>query len=139
MFLIIAPAIGYPLSWAQTPRLLEVILPVFFGYLGSATHFIFQADLDKPDLEIGVKASLLTLIIKGPIFIFTMSTIAVIYAFGYSNRIGGPPGDGMSLDQLAASLAAIIGLLAVTTSVAVSYLFSLGEQIPKAQSETKSV
>jgi hypothetical protein len=42
VFFIIAPAFGFPLTFGQARGLLEIILPVFLGYLGSASHFVFS-------------------------------------------------------------------------------------------------
>jgi hypothetical protein len=45
VFLMIAPYGGFVFDEKQKEnvRLIEVVLPIFFGYLGSASHFIFNA------------------------------------------------------------------------------------------------
>lgn len=68
---------------------------------------------------------LLGLLIKGPIIIFAVASIAILFAFGYSNRHGAAQDSGMNVDQLAWSFTAALGILAASSSVAVSYLFSL--------------
>jgi hypothetical protein len=123
-FFLIAPAIGYPLTFEQSMRLQEINLPVFLGYLGSAAHFIFRSSArteSNPSLR---SNSLVALLVKGPVIIFGVATGSAIIAFGFTNRSGAQPGSGMSTDVLAAVLSAALGILAVTTSVAVSYLFS---------------
>jgi len=50
----------------------------------------------------------------------------VLFAFGYSNRASAPQDSGMSVDSLAWAITAALGILTASTSVAVSYLFSLG-------------
>jgi len=44
-FLILAPALGMPFNPGRNEniRLIEIIVPVFFGYLGSAAHFVFHS------------------------------------------------------------------------------------------------
>ena len=123
LFLILAPAFGYPLDWDQVPRLFEVILPVFLGYLGSASHFAFRRPPAIPAVQT-FREDLGALLVKGPIVVFSVAVVALGIAFGYSNRRTASLGSGMSVDRLAGPLAAILGLLTVRTNVAVSYLFS---------------
>lgn len=139
LFLVLGPALGYPLDWDQIPRLFEIILPVFLGYLGSASHFVFRGQAPAANEAIAQRndgidqrASLLGVIVRGPIIVFSVAIVAVAFAFGYSNRVNAAPGSGMSIDQLAASITALLGILAVTTNVAVSYLFSLGGRVGRS-------
>ena len=44
VFFIVAPAFNFPLSFGEAIRLLEIVAPVFLGYLGSATQFLFLKD-----------------------------------------------------------------------------------------------
>jgi len=53
LFVILAPVLGYPLTWDQALRIVELIVPVFFGYLGTGTHFLFGAG-DQPDRAVRV-------------------------------------------------------------------------------------
>ena len=124
VFYLIAPACGYPLTYDQTPRIFEVILPLFLGYIGTATHFLFHQGTRRA-APITVSSPLLRLIIQGPIYVFAFGWLAVTIAFGLSNRVEAASGSGMSIDQMAAFLTSLLGLLAVSTGVAVSYLFSL--------------
>jgi hypothetical protein len=128
VFFLVAPAVGYPLTWDQSSRVFEIILPVFLGYLGSATHFLFHGGQNPRSIELKDESGMLGLLIQGPLWVFGIATVALIFAFGYTNRGSAPSGSGMSVDALAGSFTAVIGLLAVTTNVAVSYLFSLGER-----------
>lgn len=127
-FFLLAPVVGYPLSLEQTPRLLEIITPVFLGYIGNATYFVFgkRATTRKPPLR-GSK-ELMTLLLKGPICVFGIGVLAAVVAFGYSNRAGATQGTGMSVDTLAGAISGALALLTVTTNVIASYLFSTGEQ-----------
>ena len=124
IFFIIAPALNYPLSYDQTPRIFEVILPVFIGYIGTATHFFFHNPAEQQQSAV-VPKGMLSLLIKGPIYVFGCGAVALIAVFGFSNRAAAPGGSGMSIDQFSAFLTSLLGLLAVSTGVAVPYLFSL--------------
>jgi hypothetical protein len=42
VFFLLAPVSGYPLEIAQAQGIFQIVLPVFLGYLGSATHFVFK-------------------------------------------------------------------------------------------------
>lgn len=121
VFLVVCPAFGYPLEWPKNLDLLQIISPVFLGYLGSASHFIFMA----PAPVVTADNRYLGLLIKGPLTIYTVVVLAAIVAFGYSNRVGAPIGANMSVDNLTNTLSAALGVLAVTTGVISSYLFAV--------------
>lgn len=129
VFLFIAPAFGYPLSYPKNIDLLQIISPVFLGYLGSASHFIFQT----PSPTINAQNQYLGLLLKGPIAIYIMAVISAFAAFGYSNRVGAAIGSGMSTDNLATALTLCLSLLAVTTGVLSSYLFVTPDKLKLAQ------
>jgi hypothetical protein len=123
LFLTVAPAFGFPLVYPQNLGLLEIISPVFLGYLGSATNFVFA----NPRSVVRVQTQFLGYLAVGPILIYALVVIAAFAAFGYSNRVGAPIGSGMSRDDLATALSAALGLLAVTTGVIISNLFVASE------------
>lgn len=127
-FFLVAPALGYPLTFEQALRLLEIVTPVFLGYLGSATYFIFGRNGSVQDIAIRGPKELFALLMKGPLYVFGIAMLAAIFAFGYSNASFAPAGSGMTVDLLAGSIAGALGLLAVTTNVIVSYLFSSRER-----------
>lgn len=126
LFFFTAPTLGFPLTFEQAVRLLEIVLPVFFGYLGSATHFLFRTGRPTELAQASSSSKLLGLLVRGPVIIFGLATFSAIFAFGFSNRRGAAPGEGMSVDALAAALSATLGLLAVSTNIIVSYLFPPG-------------
>src|SRR6266849_9240050 len=126
-FLVAAPPLGYPLGWDQSQRIIEILLPVFLGYVGTATHFVFHTRNQDQELQLGSRAPLLGLIIRGPIVVFVSACVVILFAFGYSNRANAIQGEGMSVDQLAWAFTAALGILSVSTGVAVSYLFSLSD------------
>jgi len=133
LFYVVAPAFGYPLEYDQSIRLAQINTPVFLGYLGSATRFLFSGDSDRARIIKAELAPLLGMLVVGPILIFVLSTIACLVAFGWTNRQSAPPGFGLSVDNLSIFLTVILGLLAVTTGVVVSYLFSIADTNPASQ------
>jgi len=121
IFFLIAPAVGYPIEYEHSIRLLQISTPVFLGYLGAASRFVFQRH--KATDQVVISNPLLGTLIRGPFIVFGLASIAALCAFGYSNRLNAPPGVGMSVDTLATAVTTALGLLAVTTNVAVSALF----------------
>jgi hypothetical protein len=124
LFYIMSPILGYPLEFDQAIRLIQINTPIFLGFLGSATQFLFTGDKTRARLIDEHLQPLLRILVVGPIAVFAVATIACLVAFGVSNRQSAAAGQGMSVDSLSVLLTAILGLLAVTTSVIVSYLFS---------------
>ena len=100
-------------------------MPVFLGYLGSAVHFVFRNPKESSESKLHPDRQLLGLLIRGPVIVFGLATVAALVAFGAANRRNGPPGSGIGLDTLASILAVVIGLLSATTGAAVSYLFDV--------------
>lgn len=121
VFVTLAPAFGYPLEFSQGVRIGEIVLPVFLGYLGTASHFIFARASD-PHVK-HKNLPLLQLLVRGPIAIFAIVISCALFAFGFTNRDGASPGTGMTVDSLAAAVSTSLALLAVTTGVLVTYLF----------------
>ena len=120
LFLLIAPAFGFPLPFPKNLDVLQSAGPVFLGYLGASSHYIFRESAK----ETFVRSKFLGPIVIGPLLIYLLLVSAVLVAFGYSNRVGAALGGGMSFDNLNRSLSIILGLLAVTTGVITSYLFA---------------
>ena len=123
VFFLLAPALGYPLAWEQSIRLIELIVPVFVGYLGAAAHYIFQST--SGSTKVAPMPELASLVTFGPLLVFLIGSGVVLFVFGYTNRSSAFPGTGMNIDVLSAIFTALLGLLTVTTSVAISYFFSL--------------
>jgi hypothetical protein len=128
LFLLVAPTVGFPLPYPKNLDLLQIVSPVFLGYLGSAAHFIFQ----NPTPAVPVQNRFLGLLVKGPLVIYVLAAGASLAAFGYANRVGTAVGAGMSVDNLATALSLSLGVLAVTTGVVSSYLFVAPNQANQA-------
>lgn len=131
IFFLLAPALDL-LLFEQSFRLIQIVFPVFMGYLASAAHFVFSAkpaikdDDAERQAHIGRHSDLAGLLIKWPIIIFGILLATSIGAFAYTNRENATLNTGMTVDQLALVISVCLGLLAATTNVAVSYLFSVG-------------
>jgi hypothetical protein len=119
IFLFIGPSVGFPLDYTKSIQLLQIVSPVFLGYLGSATHFVFMT----PPPQVQANNQFLGPLVIGPIAIYAVAIVALFSAFWYSNRPGAPIPGGMSPDNLSTSLTIALGLLAATTSIIVSFLF----------------
>lgn len=127
LFFLIAPVTPYPLDWPGSFRILEIITPVFFGYLGLATRSLFDDRSRSEKIPQPSSPSLFTLLAVGPLVIFAIVTLALIVAFGLSNMgtvTQSKAMSAMSLDNLAAGLTAVLSLLTVTTNVIVSKVFA---------------
>jgi hypothetical protein len=135
VFFIAAPALNFPLLYDQSWRLLQIVFPVFLGYLANATHFVFAVDRGTQEdqdqdraARVGRHSDLAGLLIRWPIIIFGIFLVLAVAAFGYTNRRNAPVGTGMNVDLLATILSVALGLLTATTNVAVSYLFAVAEK-----------
>jgi hypothetical protein len=119
LFLIMAPPFGYPLEYPKNLNIIQIVTPVFLGYLGAATHFAFM----NPLPIVVLNNELIPMLVRGPIIIYVMVVSAALFVFGYTNRMGAPVGSGMSPDNLSTTLSIALGILSATTAVIVSYLF----------------
>ena len=118
LFFILAPVFGYKLKFDEALRMAEVVGPVFLGYIGAATRYLFQ----RQAVQTRVKSpELLAILVWGPSIIFTLITIAALVAFGVANRDSGP---GMKPETLSLILAGNVALLAVSTGVLIEHLFN---------------
>lgn len=122
VFFFVGPILGYPLEFEDARRMIEIIIPVFAAYLGSATRFLFNKDVRIRSFD-KQRESLLGLLVKGPIIVFGVALAALLIAFGASHRIAARPGTGIAVDDLAGSMVLILSLLAVTTTAVTAYLF----------------
>lgn len=132
-FFILAPVFGYPLEYPQNLRVMQIVLPVTLGYLGSMTHFLFQTRAKS--VRISAHAMpFLEILVKGPVVIFAVVSAAAIVAFGYANRRSALPGTGLSIDHLSLALTAALSLLTVCTNGVVAFLFH-ASHLPEAKVE----
>jgi hypothetical protein len=124
-FLLMAPSLGF-LNSPQNLDLLQVVGPVFLGYLGTACAFIFK----DPPLEVPVNEKFLGPLVVGPMVVYVLFVGAAFASFVYSNRPDGPPGTGISIEVLSRELSIALGVLAATTSVINANLFFAPRSAP---------
>lgn len=127
-FLIIAPIMGYPLDSSQAFQLLQVIFPLFVGYLMSAAVYIFQEEDVNLDLQ---APSLLEYLVKGPfVVVFVLMALSFL-AYGVTNwplEERGYTGDGMSFETLANLVTVFLAIHTGVTSTLVIHLFKKREK-----------
>lgn len=122
VFFVLAPALGYPLGYADSIDVLKVILPVFAGYLGAAVLFLLAnpatARNEKPNKMLG-------LLVRGPVIIFGVGMLALLVAFYLSNK-SEFDGSGMTPKTLSLFVSLLAALLAATTgAISSALLFKL--------------
>jgi hypothetical protein len=123
VFFVLAPLFGYPLDGPQIWRVLQIVSPVFVGYLGAAAQYVFaQKTAHEPSAEI-VASPLFALFIRWPIVVFAIMVTVLLIAFGLANRRVNPAPVHLGIEDLSTGLAVALGLLTVTTNVAVMRLF----------------
>ncbi|TGS71702.1 hypothetical protein EN844_01580 [Mesorhizobium sp. M3A.F.Ca.ET.201.01.1.1] len=136
LFLILAQPIGMRFDFGRQEnlRLVDIVIPTFLGYLGSASHFLFNSNRGR---EIDEQNSvMLRLLVHGPFVIFILTMFALFYAHYTSHRplaISEPRIDVMDFNTLSRYVSISLGLLAITVGVVSSYLFG---SPPKAESGT---
>lgn len=118
-FVMAPPVLNYPLTFAQATRVLQIIVPVFIGYVAIAT----RSATNSSSLETEA-TPLLRLLSRGPLYVFALAMLVIVGSFWYSNRPGSlPPGSGMSVDQLCWVVTFLMGLLSATTATIVGRAF----------------
>lgn len=122
IFFTIAPVIGfYSLSGVEW-RIPQMVIPVFVGYIASASHFMFNSG---PDAILGESANkLLRMILYGGFGLFFACSIAIITAYYLSNIPSAASNTGHSIDWLANGFTIILSMLSASTSIISSYIFS---------------
>ncbi len=128
LFLLLAQPIGMRFDYLheQNLRLIDVVLPTFLGYLGAASHFLFNANRGREVPPENVV--LLRLLIHGPFVIFIIVVVALFVSYYISHRpltTDEPRVDQMSFESLSRYLSICLGLLAATVGVISSYLFGV--------------
>ena len=122
IFFLVAPTAGFPLEFTSSLRILEIILPIFLGYIGQSIFLLLHRGTQPMDEQRLVRKSL-KLLIQGPIVIFCLALVSIIVAFGLSNRAGAPIGSGITPDGLALSVSIVTAVLTATTNAVVIFLF----------------
>lgn len=137
-FFLLAPELGYPIYDPDHYAIIRLVVPVFMGYLGLATQYVF-GDREPSNTRVSKeRMKLIRLMVRGPIYAFVVIMVVVIVAFGLSNRPGIASGDGMKPTELASIVTALLALLAATTNAAAAYLFKTEKGADNAQAPQAS-
>lgn len=139
VFLILAQPLGmrFDFGQEQNMRLIDIVLPTFFGYLGAASNFIFNASGGRQVDDENV--TMLKLLVHGPFIIFVLAVAALFFAHYVSHRplaTSEPRIDVMDFGTLSRYLSVCLALLAATVSVISGYLF--GSQPKKTNDSANS-
>lgn len=133
VFFFLAPVFGYPLLWRDSSRILELIAPVFIGYVSTAVYYAIHHAIHQTgkhsEENVPSVSRFMSLIIKGPVILFAITSVAILIAFGVLNAQTAEQGLGMSVENLAFAFTLALGLLTGTTNAVVHYLFSRESQI----------
>jgi hypothetical protein len=126
IFLLIAQPLGMRFDFGREEnlRLIDVVVPTFLGYLGAASHFIFNANRGR-EIDDQNK-SMLAILVHGPFIIFFLAICALFFAHYASHRPlldSEPRIDVMEFSTLSRYLSILLWLLAATVGVVSSYLF----------------
>jgi hypothetical protein len=117
-FITAHPLFHYPLQGEEGWDIAQISLPVFLGFLGSAAQFAVNGDATPQR-----SSPMLTTLVVGPVTLYVLVLVALLAAFGWGNRQGVADGGAMSPDLLKTIYSALLGLVAVTSSIASTLLF----------------
>jgi ABC-type dipeptide/oligopeptide/nickel transport system permease component len=120
---IIAPATRFPLSFEQALSVLQIVFPLFLGYLASAVVFVTKQDKKASE----VMSGFLRVLITWPFYVVALLSFAIFFAFGVSNWPSetANTGHGMSFDTMSSLISLVLGIHTATTSALIAYLFKL--------------
>ncbi|MBR0799072.1 hypothetical protein JQ615_27160 [Bradyrhizobium jicamae] len=126
VFLILAQPLGMRFDYGKQEnlQLIDIVLPTFFGYLGAASHFLFNANRGREIDDQNV--TMLRIMIHGPFIIFILAVASLFYAHNVSLRpllATEPRIDPMEFTDLSRYLSVCLALLAATVGIISSYLF----------------
>ncbi|MBY3074814.1 hypothetical protein HFO71_31380 [Rhizobium laguerreae] len=124
---IVGPALRYPLAFDQSIQLLQIVFPLFLGYLSTAIVFMFEGTDAPPAIA---TPELLGLLTKGPFVAASIMSLALFVAFWIANSTdsGSALSDSMSFETFSSIFSLVIGIYTATTSALVAYLFKKERQ-----------
>ena len=135
--LILAQPLGLRFDYGaqQNLQLIDIVLPTFFGYLGAASHFLFNANRGR---EIDAQnAAMLKVLIHGPFVVFIAAVISLFIAHQTSlvpRDVILPRVEPMEFTSFSRYLAVCLALLTATVGIISSYLFGAP---PRAEEQSK--
>src|SRR4051812_24438168 len=79
--LILAQPLGLPFDYGKQEnlRLMDIVLPTFLGYLGAASHFVFNGNRGR-DVD-DRNAGMMMILIHGPFAIFGLGLCALFFTY----------------------------------------------------------
>jgi hypothetical protein len=125
-FLLVAPVTRYPLAFDQAISVLQVIMPLFVGYLSTAIVFVTTMRAPTHKGPKGEFNSLLVVLIKGPLYLVAGLLAVSFVVFGASNwPTEGSPTSGFEFGLLSNLISFILSISSATTSALVAWLFKV--------------
>lgn len=119
-FLIVSPLL-IQIESQDTYRLVQIVFPVFAGYLGSAVLYLFQGARSEVTVA---DPTLLKYIVYGSFSIFWFLDVAV-FGFFYLSNMPEIKIKGMQLGELANYLTLLIAFMNVTIGAMTAFLFNV--------------
>ncbi len=126
LFFVLAPALDYPLEPDQGWAIAQVSVPVFVGYLGTATQFALLPER-AADKE---PRPMLAMVVLGSLAIYAVGAVTILFAFWLTNRVAAPIDTGMSTKTLSTVLTSLLGVLTVVGNIAVAQMFKRQDDRP---------
>lgn len=108
---------------AESFQIAQLIVPVFFGYLGSCVSFIFTPTPANPKVN---NEFLLKVMVYGPFVFFWIASIAFILNFYFSNLKG--HSTLVRFETLSQQFTFLLSFMTLTTGALIVYLFGKKEE-----------
>lgn len=103
---------------SESFQIAQLIVPVFFGYLGSCVYFIFAPSPANPRVN---NEFLLTVMVYGPFIFFWVASIAFVLNFYFSNMKG--HSTLVRFETLSQQFTFLLSFMTLTTGALTVYLF----------------
>jgi uncharacterized membrane protein len=120
--LIIISPLFIQLKTAEALQVVQIVFPVFAGYIGAAVLFLFRG---KPTTAPVIDELLLRYLVNAPFLVFWCLGVAVLAYFYISNLPGHV--DGMAFAELATYVTILISFMNATTGALIGFLFQSEE------------
>ena len=75
LFFLVAPLFRYPLTYDEAYGVMQIVFPIFVGYLATAVAFVVRPAAEQtvsPE-----RRAILRMLVRGPLFLFAIGIIAV--------------------------------------------------------------
>lgn len=128
VFCLVAPIFGYPIDFpSESIIVVKQLLPIFIGFLAAGANYFTQGYSEETDESVSaVRLKGLNTIVNLSFWLFTVLTVALFFAFGYSGSRWAQPGQGMSIDDLTLLLAILLSVMTGTVGIIVTFVFRTG-------------